>query len=54
MDYRVTITQSEENVNSVYIELLNMATGEIVANGRAMLNKQAIINCITYMLNEHL
>jgi hypothetical protein len=54
MDYRITIIQDENNVNSVYIELLNMATGEIVTSGKAMLDKQAIISCITYMIDEHL
>ncbi len=53
MEYRISITQ-QANSEIVDIEVYNFITGEVIATGTAMFTKQAIIRCITAMLDEHL
>ncbi len=54
MDYRITIQQDGENILSLYVELLNMVTGEIVTTAKCMKDKLALQACISYIIEEHL
>lgn len=45
----------QEDLDNLYVQLINNWTGEIVASGTATASeRQAVINCIDYMLREHL
>jgi len=45
----------QEDVDNIYVQLINNWTGEIVSSGTATASeRQAVLNCIDYMLSEHL
>lgn len=49
------MVQYQEDRDNIYIELYNDWTGEILASGEASAyDRQAVLNCIDYMLKEHL
>ncbi len=56
MKYSFTIDiDYQEDVDNIYVQLINNWSGEIVASGTASATEhQAVLNCLDYMLKEHL
>ena len=44
----------QDDVDNIHVCLIDNWSGEIIAGGTATKERQAILNCLDYMLREHL